>query len=306
MSTPTSAERRTGALYATGAFVAWGLFPLYFHFIKHVPPLEVVLQRSVWSLLFVLLILAWRGQWAWLRVSLSKGRQWLLFACTGSLVMCNWFVYVYAVQSDQVVEASLGYFINPLVSVLLGVLVLKERLQPVQKAAVALALAGVVWLTVAAGRLPWVALVLACSFGLYGLLRKTAPLGALEGLALESLLLAPLTVPALLWLQAYGGGVLVQGPASLVGLLLLAGPLTALPLLMFSAGARRLPLSTIGMLQYLSPTLQLLLAVFVFGEPFDLQRLVGFVLIWLALALVSVSALGLGPWSTRPVPLPPA
>ena len=288
----------------------WGLFPLYFHFIKQVPPIEVVLQRSVWSLLVVLLILAWRGQWrgqwGWLRSAFGNGRQMLLFTCTGSLVMCNWLVYVYAVQSQQVVEASLGYFINPLVSVLLGVWVLKERLQPAQKLAVALAAAGVLWLTLSTGRLPWVALVLACSFGLYGLLRKTASLGALEGLALESLLLAPLTVPALLWVQAYDGGVWGEGSVSLVALLMLSGPLTALPLLMFSAGARRLPLSTIGMVQYLSPTLQLLLGICLFGEPFQLQRLVGFGLIWLALAVVSANALGLGPWSIRPMPRPPA
>jgi chloramphenicol-sensitive protein RarD len=193
-----------------------------------------------------------------------------------------------------VVEGSLGYFINPLVNVLLGVLVLRERLKPVQWLAVALAAAGVLWLTVHAGRLPWIALLLAGSFGLYGLIRKTAPLGALEGLALENLLLAPLVVPALLWWTFARGGALAQGHWGVNGWLLLMGPLTALPLLFFAGAARRLPLAMLGMLgmvQYLSPSLQLLLAVLYFKEPFDSQRLIGFVLIWSALLLISAHAL---------------
>lgn len=297
-------DRRTGALFATGAFVIWGLFPLYFHLIRDVGALEVVLQRSVWSLAVVLLLLAWRGQWAWLGLALGQNRLWLLYLLTSLLVMSNWLLYVWAVQNKQVVEASLGYFINPLLSVMLGVVVLKERLQPAQKLAVAVAAAGVLWLTLTTGRLPWIALLLAASFGLYGLLRKTGPLGALEGLALESLLLAPLTVPALVWLTGWGGGAMAQGNLGLTALLLLAGPLTALPLLWFSAGARRLPLSTIGMLQYTGPTIQLMLGVWVFGEPFPLQRAIGFALIWLALAIFSVNALGLGLFSKRSPPCP--
>jgi chloramphenicol-sensitive protein RarD len=188
-------------------------------------------------------------------------------------------------------EGSLGYFINPLVNVLLGVVVLRERLKPVQWVAVGLAAAGVLWLTWNAGRLPWIALLLAGSFGLYGLIRKTAPLGALEGLALENLLLAPIVVPALVWWTATHGGALAQGDIALGGWLLLTGPLTALPLLCFTAAARRLPLALLGMVQYSSPTLQLLLAVFYFHEPFDNRRLLGFALIWSALLLVSADAL---------------
>jgi chloramphenicol-sensitive protein RarD len=209
------------------------------------------------------------------------------------------------VQTGHVAEASLGYFINPLVNVLLGVLVLHERLRPLQWLAVAVAACGVVWLTWQGGRLPWIALVLAGTFGVYGLMRKTAPLGALEGLALENLLLAPLAVPALLWWSFARDGVLLAGPASQIGLLLLSGPLTALPLLWFAGAARRLKLSTLGLVQYLGPTLQLMCALWFFHEPFDRTRLIGFVMIWSALALVSADALGWRPGVRRPVDAAP-
>ena len=266
---------QTGLIYAALAFVIWGLFPLYFQFIAQVHPLEVVLHRSAWALLFVLLVLAWQRRWAWLGDTLRRPRRVALFAASAVLLSVNWLVYVLAVQSGHVVEAALGYFINPLVNVLLGVLVLRERLRPLQWLAVALAACGVMWLTWQAGRLPWIALTLACSFGVYGLIRKTAPLGALEGLALENLLLAPVVLPALLWWTFNRDGVMLQGISPLLGWLLLAGPLTALPLLCFAAAARRLPLATLGMVQYLSPTLQLLLGVWLFHEPFDSRRLLG-------------------------------
>ena len=292
-----------GLLYAALAFGTWGLFPLYFQFIAQVPPLEVVLHRSVWSLGFVLLILAWQGRWSWLAENLRQPRRVALFAFSALLLACNWMVYVLAVQTGHVVEASLGYFINPLVNVLLGVVVLRERLRLLPWLAVGLAACGVLWLTWQGGRLPWIALALACSFGLYGLLRKMAPLGALEGLALENILLAPVVVPALLWWTFTREGVLVTGPASQIGWLLLAGPLTALPLLCFAAGARRLKLATLGLVQYLSPSLQLLLGVWLFHEPFGQARLIGFLFIWAGLALVSADALGWRP-GRRPAPAP--
>lgn len=285
----------TGLLYATLAFGIWGLFPLYFQFIAQVPPLEVVLHRSTWSLLLMLGVLAWQGRWAWLGETLRQPRRVALFAVSALLLAGNWLVYVMAVQTGRVAEASLGYFITPLVNVLLGVLVLRERLRVLQWVAVALAACAVLWLTWQAGRLPWIALTLACSFGLYGLMRKTAPLGALEGLVLENLLLAPLVLPALVWWTLTRDGVLAVGPPSQVGWLLLSGPLTAAPLLFFAGGARRLKLATLGLVQYLAPTLQLLLAVAVFHEPFSPQRLFGFALIWSALALVSADALGWRP-----------
>jgi chloramphenicol-sensitive protein RarD len=292
-----------GLLYAALAFVAWGLYPLYFLMIASVPPIEVVLQRSVWSLVFVLGLLAVLRRWAWLPALAAQPRRLGLFAISALLLSGNWLVYVWAVQTGHVVEASLGYFINPLVNVLLGVLVLRERLRRVQWFAVALAAAGVVWLTVVTGRLPWIALVLASSFGLYGLMRKTASLGAIEGFAVETMLLAPIAVPALLWWTFARQGVLVQGDASQTAWVLLSGPLTAVPLLLFAAGARRLKLATLGLVQYLAPTISLLLGVWVFHEPFDSQRLIGFVFIWSALAIVSADALGLR--LLRPAPVPP-
>jgi chloramphenicol-sensitive protein RarD len=288
------ATMNIGFVYALLAFGIWGIFPLYFQLIAQVASIEVVLQRSVWSLVFVLGILAWQGRWAWLWETLRQPRRVALFVASALLLSCNWLTYVYAVQSGQVVEGSLGYFINPLVNVLLGVVVLRERLKPVQWLAVGLAACGVLWLTWHAGRLPWIALVLAGSFGLYGLIRKTAPLGALEGLALENLLLAPVVVPALIWWTFFHHGALLQaqqGQPLLPLWLLLTGPLTALPLLCFAAAARRLPLATLGMVQYSSPTLQLLLGIWVLHEPFDSQRLFGFALIWSALLLLSVNAL---------------
>lgn len=280
-----------GLVYTALAFVSWGLFPLYFHVIAHVAPLEVVLHRSVWTLIFVAGLLAVQHRWHWLRAAFRQPRLLAVFAVAILLLAGNWLIYVYAVQTGQVVQASLGYYINPLFSVLLGVMVLGERLRPAQWVAVALAAAGVAWLTWHAGQVPWLALVLAASFAIYGLLRKTAALGPLEGLALETLLLAPLALPLLLWWTLTHDSALAQGDPATLGWLALSGPLTAVPLLLFAAGARRLPLATVGMVQYVSPSIQLMLGVWVFGEPFDTTRLAGFVLIWTALALVSVDAL---------------
>ena len=280
-----------GLFYAFGAFTIWGLFPLYFVLIRQVAPFEVVLQRSLWSLVFLGLLLTGLKRWAWLKQVLAEPRKLPLFAFSALLLACNWLVYVYAIQSQQVVEASLGYFINPLVNVVLGVLVLREKLSRVKWVAVALAAAGVAWLTWHLGRLPWIALVLACSFGVYGLVRKTSSLGALEGLALETLLLSPLVLPVLLWWTATHDGAWSQGDLGVSAWLALSGPLSALPLLLFAAAARRLPLATVGLVQYLSPSIQLLLGIWVFHEPFSTARLVGFGCIWAALALVSAEAL---------------
>lgn len=277
-----------GIAYALLAFAMWGLFPLYFRELASVAPLEVVLHRSAWSLLFVVALLAAKRRFGWLRDIAGQPKKLALFGLSALLLSGNWLVYVYAVHSGQVVEASLGYFINPLVNVLLGVLVLHERLRRVQWAAVALAALGVAWLTLQAGRLPWIALVLALSFGLYGLMRKTAPLGAIEGLALETMLLAPIVVPALAWWTLSGQGAMARGDLALDAWLVFGGPLTALPLLLFAAGARRLPLATVGLLQYVSPTIQFLLGIAVFHEAFDERRLVGFALIWAALAIYTL------------------
>jgi chloramphenicol-sensitive protein RarD len=279
-----------GLAYAALAYAMWGLFPIYFQQLRSVGALEIVLHRSVWSLVFVLLLLLVQRRWAWLAGVARQPRTLGVFLASALLLSSNWLIYVWAVNNGRVLEASLGYFINPLVNVALGVLFLKERLRPAQKGALAIAALGVAWLTWTAGVPPWIALALALSFGLYGLLRKTAPLGALEGLALETALLAPLAVPALLWLSFHGGS-LATADASTWAWLLFAGPLTAVPLLLFAHGARRVTMATLGLLQYLAPTIQFLLAVWLVHEPLQPGRLAGFVLIWVALALYSAESL---------------
>jgi len=276
-----------GLVYACLAFTLWGLFPLYFHQVAAVPALEIVLHRSVWSLLFVLVLLTAMRRWAWLGPTLRSPKRLGLFAISALLLSGNWLIYVWAVNNHHVVDASLGYFINPLVNVLLGYAVLHERLRRAQWAAVGLAALGVLWLTWQAGQLPWIALVLASSFGLYGLMRKTASLGALEGLALETMLLAPIALPLLAWWTVQGTSALSGGDASLIGWLVFAGPLTAVPLLLFAAGARRITLATLGLTQYIGPTLQFALGVWLYHEPFDSARFLGFALIWAALGVYS-------------------
>lgn len=280
----------SGVLQAALAYALWGLFPLYFRLVSAVGPLEIVLHRCLWSLAFVLVVLAVLRRWAWLGDVVRHPRTLATFALSALLLSANWVVYVWAVNNGRVIESSLGYFITPLVNVLLGYFVLKERPRRVQWCAIAIAGAGVLWLAVVAGSLPWVGLVLAGTFGTYGLIRKTAPLGALEGLALETLVLAPLAAGLLAWRTSQGHGDLGGGVA-LLGLLALAGPLTALPLLLFASGARRIPLSTLGVLQYIGPTIQFALGVWLFHEPFAGPRLVGFVLIWLALVIYTAESL---------------
>lgn len=288
-----------GVLYAALAYVAWGLFPIFFKQLSHVNAVEVVMHRMVWSLVFLLVVLATLGRWAWLRDVARQPKVLAAFALSALLLSVNWSVYVWAVQNAHVLDASLGYFILPLVNVAFGFVFLHERPRPVQWLAVAVAASGVVWLTLQAGRLPWVALLLAATFGVYGLLRKVARLGALEGLTLETLLLAPFALGLLVWWAWHGQGVLVQGfglgNASTLGWLLLAGPLTAIPLLLFAAGARRIPMATLGILQYISPSLQMGLGVWLYGEVFESARAIGFYLIWLALVIYSLDSL----WNGR-------
>lgn len=288
-----------GILYAVLAYTAWGLFPLFFKQIAAVDAFEVVLHRTVWSMVFVTGVLTLRQQWAWLVAALRQPRVLAAFAASAALLACNWLVYVWAIAHDHVLDASLGYFILPLMNVALGYVVLQERPRTGQWLAVVVAACGVLWLTWQGGRMPWVALLLASTFGIYGLLRKLAVLGALEGLTLETLLLTPLAASMLVYWTYNGHGVLASPPSMLWFWLLLAGPITAIPLWLFAAGARRVPLSTMGILQYISPTLQLLLGVALYGEPFGGSRVLGFGLIWLALLIYTVEGWR---WSRRPVP----
>jgi chloramphenicol-sensitive protein RarD len=250
----------------------------------------VLAHRIVWCLLFLFVVLTLRRQWAWLPKVLRQPRVLAAFAASALLIAVNWLTYIWSVTNNHVVDASLGYFVTPLVNVLLGYTLLHERPRRVQWAAVALAALGVVWLTLQTGRLPWIALVLAITFGAYGLLRKVAVLGPLEGLMLETLALGPLAIAALaLWWRAGTGTFPSDTLATNVWLMAL-GPITAVPLLLFAAGARNLSMTTLGLLQYIGPTIQLAVGVWVFHEPFTSERLIGFACIWLALVVYTADS----------------
>lgn len=282
---------RKGILYATACYTAWGLFPIYFKAINEIPPMEILFHRMLWALLFLVMVLAWRKQWAWIPELLRKPKLIAGFAGSAILLSTNWFIYIWAVNNAHVIDASLGYFITPLVNVLLGYVFLHERMRPVQWLAIGLAASGVIWLTFQTGHPPWIGISLACSFGAYGLLRKTAALGPLEGLSLETFLLFPFALVYLAFLAANGQSAFLHSATSTQLLVLAAGPITAVPLLLFAAGARRIPLATLGLLQYISPSIQLLLGVWLYHEIFSVGRLIGFVTIWTGLIVYSAEGL---------------
>jgi chloramphenicol-sensitive protein RarD len=284
-----------GVVYAFLAFSIWGLFPLYFKALHEVSATEILAHRMSWSMLFLLVVLTLRSQWSWLGPVLRDRRLVGRFAASAVLLAVNWGIYIWAVNAGHIVEASLGYFINPLINVLFGLGFLGERLRPIQWLAVALAAAGVVWLTYQAGQPPWISLALAVTFAGYGLLRKTAKLGALEGLALETLILCPLALVYLLWLWMSGASGFVNAQPAVRVLLVAAGPITAVPLLLFAAGARKIPLSMLGLVQYVTPTLQLLIGIGIYHEPFGSTQLLGYAAIWAALAAYSAD----GVWRAR-------
>lgn len=277
-----------GLWYAVGAYVLWGVLPVYWKALQTVPPIQIVGHRMVWSLVFVGVLFVLKPHWSRFYQVAKHKKVLLIYLTAGSILFFNWFTYVWAVNAGYVVETALGYFTNPLVSVLLGVVLLRERLRLWQWAAVASAAGGVLYLTFIYGSLPWIALVLAFSFGVYGLVKKTAPLPALDGLFLETALLFLPAFFLLFFQEAAGSGAF--GHSSLVVnlLLIFTGVATGLPLLWFAAAARRVPLTTIGVLQYIAPTMQFLLGVYLYHEPFNASRLVGFSLIWLALLIYTI------------------
>ncbi len=284
----TEAESGRGYAAAIGAYLIWGLLvPLYFKSLAHVPTAEIVAHRIAWAVPFVAALLAWRGRLAGMRAFLTPAYLGLA-ALTASVITLNWGTYVYAVINGQAVEAALGYYINPLVSILLGAAFLGERPTRLQAAAIALAAIGVLVMTVMAGGLPIISLILALSFGSYGLLRKLIPIGAAEGFFLEVLILLLPALAVCVWLVAQGEARFGASTGETL-LLIGSGPLTAIPLILFAAGARMLKLSTIGILQYMVPTLLVLTAVYLFGEPFGPWRLVAFGFIWVALAVYTWS-----------------
>ncbi len=279
------ARANRGVWAAALAFSWWGFFPLYFRLLPGVQPVEVLANRIVWSLLLVTSVLAWRGHWAWLGKALRHPRSIFSFVASSLLLSANWITYIWAVSNGHVVDASLGYFMTPLVNVALGYFLLGERPRRAQWTALGLAGVGVVWLTLSTGRLPWIGLVLGLTFGAYGLLRKVAVLSALEGLTFETMILAPAALAGMAW---WWGSSPTSFPSPDFGTnlwLLGLGPATTLPLLLFAFAARRISLTSLGLMQYLSPTVQFVLGLWLFREPFTLARLLGFGLIWIALAL---------------------
>ncbi len=288
-------------MFGLAAYGMWGLFPLYFPLLEPAGAVEILAHRIVWSLVVVAIILALGRRWSWLRPLLGDPALMTRLTVAALLITVNWVVYIWGVNHGHVVEASLGYFINPLVTVLLGVLLLHERLRPVQWTAVGIGLLAVVVLTVAYGRPPWIALVLAGSFAGYGLMKKQvgARVEALQSLAVETAVLAGPAAAYLAWLAVRGEGQLGSGGRGASLLLLSAGIVTAVPLLFFAAAARRVPLTTMGLLQYLTPVLQLLIGVLVYDEAMPPARLAGFALVWLALLVLSVDALRRGGLNRR-------
>ncbi len=288
-SLPPRDERSAGLGYALAAYLSWGLLPLYFKALKHVPALEILAHRVLWSLALLAALLAARGGPGAFAAPFRGGRLKIL-AVTTALISTNWLVYIWAVNSGRIIEASLGYFMNPLVNVLLGVAFLGETLSGRQRAAIALAAAGVAVLVVRAGTFPWVSIVLAISFGLYGLVRKRAAIDAIGGLFAETALMAPLALALVGVRAASGAGAFGSAPGT-TALLVAAGAITALPLVWFTLGVHRLRLSTMGLVQYLAPTGQFLLGVALYREPFTRAHAAAFGLIWGSLALYTWDAL---------------
>lgn len=283
---------RRGLWTAVAAFVLWGLMPLYWHLLKVVPSLHIVLHRVVWGAVLVAAWLFYKYGRGWICETLGQPRAAWMLALSGALIAFNWGLYIWAVNAGHVVESSLGYFVNPLLNVLIGVLLLRERLNRVQWTSVAIAAAGVLWLTFNYGSFPWIALALAGSFGLYGLIRRQLGVGPVRGLGVESLYMLPVALAVLAWTAGtpQGGGLFAWGvPVALM--LVLAGALSALPLIGFAYAVRRIPFTLIGLIQYIAPTLQLLCGVLVLGEPFGRDRAIGFGFIWVALAVFAADGL---------------
>lgn len=286
----TKANTRAGVLFGLTAYCLWGFFPLYFHLLRDVEPFDILCNRAIWGCVFVGMLVTLRRQWHKVGATLSQARHCLMLALAALLVGSNWLTFLYAVAQHQVVASSLGYFLTPLVNVVLGVLILKERLDVKDWLAIGLAVLALGNEIVSLGELPWLSLILALTFGFYGLVRKQVPVEAIPGLWLETLAMLPICVAYMLWRAQEGHEVLGGHTPETDALLTFAGALTALPLMAFAAAARRLNLATVGMLMYINPTLQFLIAVYAFGEPLQRQRLVSFGLIWLGLAVFSADA----------------
>ncbi|MCX7171672.1 MAG: EamA family transporter RarD [Proteobacteria bacterium] len=293
-----------GIWSALGAYTIWGFIPIYLKWLSQVPALEIVGHRIIWSCLMLCAYLLATRQWQTFRAKALQFKVAIAYLAAAALLSVNWLVYVWAVNADFIVEASLGYFINPLISVLFGVVLLHERLRPWQWTAVGLALAGVLYLTWAHGSLPWIALVLAFSFALYGLIKKTSQLGALHGLTLETGLLLFPGMAYLVYAEFYDQGAFLHAGPAVDALLIGCGLVTAIPLLLFAFAAQRIPLALLGLLQYIGPTLQFLIGVLIYHEPFTSDKFIGFGMVWAALLIFAVEGFLCRPARTVQAPLP--
>ena len=283
-------ESLPGVMYASTAFLIWGLSPIYWKVLRNIPALEIIMHRVIWSFLFLIIILVFQRHLNELITALKNRRTYLILFPTTILLGFNWFIYIWAVNNEHILQASLGYFINPLINVLLGMVFLKERLRPLQAVSLVLAGIGVLYLTFHYGAFPWIALSLAFAFGFYGLIRKVAPVSSLVGLSVEMLFLAVPALAYIVFLDNNGTGALFRISIKIDLFLMGAAFLTALPLLLFTLGARRLNLSTVGFLQYISPSCMFLLGVFLYNEPLLNAQILTFVLIWTALFIYSTDS----------------
>jgi len=294
-------EQRKGILFALAAYGMWGLIPIYFKLVDSVSPFEIVAHRVIWSVIFLAIFMAVTGRWQTLMHNLGQKKLLVSLSVSAVIISLNWLVFIWAVGEGRILEASLGYYINPLISLLLGMIFLGERLRKVQWLAILIAAAGVGYQLILLGSLPWVALALAFSFGIYGLLRKSIVVDPFSGLLIETLILSPIALFYLLWLNQQDQLALLNNGSDIMLLLIASGIVTSLPLICFAAGARRLTLTMNGLLQYVAPSIAFILAVFVYHEPLNSDRLITFALIWLGLILFSSEGL----WRNRKARLKP-
>lgn len=284
-------EQKLGLVYGLTAYTIWGLFPWYFHFLTQVDPWQVLIQRIIWSFLLVTILALVLRHWPAIQLAISQPKILFGLLLSSLLIAANWLIFIWAVGQDRVVESSLGYFITPLVSVLLARVFLKEALDIYRLSAVVLALIGVLWLVVQFGVIPWVSLSLAASFGFYGLVRKKVPVDSLTGLLVETGILLPLALIWWIWLEIQGQSQLFSEGFQTTFLLIFSGVLTAAPLLLFASAAKRLSLTAVGFMMYINPTMQFLTAIYLLKEPFNQQQLIAFLFIWIALVVFSIGAI---------------
>lgn len=280
-----------GIAAALSAYLAWGIIPIYWKTMESIPAYEIICHRIIWSLIFLIILLILLKDWKWLKEVKANPRLFLTFILSATLISINWLTYIWAVNSGYIVDASLGYFINPLVNVFLGVVFLRERLRLFQWLSIIIAASGVLYLTMQFGQLPWIALTLAFTFGLYGLIRKTAALNSIEGLSLEMAILLIPAISALGFFSFKGAITVTSADIITKSFLVSTGVITAIPLLLFAYGARRVTLTTLGLLQYTAPSMQLFVGIYIYDESFTVNHALGFGLIWISLFLYSMESI---------------